>query len=163
VTTIKLLGIVLLGLVLCLRVSTVQADPKSVQKEIDAAYARFNKAFINRVSEPMMDMLAPGFTEVDEEGNSIDRQQKKNELEFLVHSKNLIKLTVRMDKLTITSDKAFAIVQQTSVSVLPKETTPEKEDVRTVHTVTRRDYWIMTGGGWILSRSRVLQSKQTAN
>lgn len=153
-----------LGIILCLSFIAILpagADPtQEARKEIQAAYAGMDKAIGSRDTSAYAAYLDPNIVGIDQKGRETDGKAKTVQLlrqGFAVFHAAASKTEI----LTLTLQGDGAVVTTHSTLSFSGARKGRTFTVKGENTV--RDFWIRSGGRWLLRQERVISNKQTLN
>ncbi len=126
----------------------VRADSKNdTRKELKAAYVRIVDALKNNDPAVFEELLAPDFQVKLINGETHDREWILNYIRNNAKAFKVLKLSIKIKKLTVSGNEAIALIEQKSSRTLnDAEGKSHRLDVGAIQQET----WVKTAEGWRL-------------
>ena len=126
----------------------VRADSKNdTRKELKAAYVRIVDALKNNDPAVFEELLAPDFQVKLINGETHDREWILNYIRNNAKAFKVLKLSIKIKKLTVSGNEAIALIEQKSSRTLnDAEGKSHRLDVGAIQQET----WVKTAVGWRL-------------
>lgn len=126
----------------------VRADSKNdTRKELKAAYVRIVDALKNNDPAVFEELLAPDFQVKLINGETHDREWILNYIQNNAKAFKVLKLSIKIKKLTVSGNEAIALIEQKSSRTLnDAEGKSHRLDVGAIQQET----WVKTAEGWRL-------------
>ncbi len=134
---------------------TVVADgKKTIRKELEAAYVRIVDALKKNDPTTFEELLAPDFQVKLINGETHEREWLLNYLRNNANTFKVLKLSIKIKKLTVRGNEAIVIIEQKSSRTLSDEQgKPHQLDVGAIQQET----WVKTPEGWRLRHNEELK------
>jgi hypothetical protein len=140
---------------------SIQADERSVRKELEALYARFAQA-VKQNERYTMKRLFLDYSTTDfrmrlENGKTLSREDAAEAMEDeAMAAARFIGQEIRILKLTLKGSAAIAVYKDRTTAVVDD---PQGNTHKIVALSTTRDTWVKTPEGWKARLTEVLSSK----
>src|SRR5688572_21148240 len=153
-------AIALVAIILTTLTAIAKPDESSARKEIERAYDRMAAGFLKKDPKPLIDVLAPGFTNAEPGGRSQSRKAFIDSMKgYMAMTKSVDRSEITIKKFTVKGEKAVADVR--SVMKMTADNSSgtfgkgSKIAVLEMDMVSR-ETWINSKNRWLLKHSVTL-------
>lgn len=139
----------------------------SPQKELEAAYSRFNEALKRRDALALSDLLAPDFQETRMSGAVKNRSEAEAGYRKLAEDwVRFDSQKIEIDKITLKRAVATVIVNKISSGIMSDRAGiygPKGKTHRATADTMDMDTWVRTGQGWKLKFRKIVMAEMSVD